>query len=138
MRLEIEKNDVYPSDDIGYLSIKVDEDYLLENLRNSSIKHYAEQELGMIHESNYSLDDFDRSDIVDYLEDEGYDFIERVTYEEMIECLESDGYIVSEKPLITKNNLDYVDNTYLEEIIGKFKNANWEERENMYHNIMNL
>lgn len=134
--MEIEGEFVNFSDTEGYHIIKVSEGDLLDEINDEIIADYARWTLNMIPEDSVysSLDDFDIDDIVDYLEEEGYNFSKNIGEEDCIDFLEDSGYLVT-LPQDVEVSLDYIDNKMLEEITNSFLNASVFEREKMYNLI---
>lgn len=93
---------------------------LLELIPDREIEDYAEEELGMINsDEGKTLDDFSEREIVDYLKDEYFDFIDEVEEEEMIDYLENRGCYVSDDGTVS-NDYDYVDSCLFEDIVSVF------------------
>ena len=110
---------------------------LLELIPDREIEYYAEKELGMItSDEGKTLDDFSEREIVDYLKDEYFDFIDEVEEEEMINHLENKGYYVSDERAIS-NDYDYVDSCLFEDIVSVFDSLSVFDRQKLRDLVIN-
>ena len=87
----------------------------LYDFDSDEIREYAKNYLGLISESDIA--DFDDDDLLTELEHRGWDITG--WYRSSIEV-----------------ELDYKDQEILREIIGKFNNASWQEREDIWKKLM--
>ncbi len=117
----------------GHVEIVIEVKDILDEIDNEAIEDYARYYLDMKHEDDFEsdLDDFSESDLVDKLEDWGYNFSRLIGEDECIEFLEESGYtIIADEDV--DEGLDYIDASRLEEITNLFVNGSWSERELMY------
>jgi len=85
-------------------------------------------------EVDINLSDFDNEELYQELIERGFDFPQdSIDDEDMISSLEESGYEVRWLGS-TEENLDYKDGVMLDEIIDKFHNSSWKEREEIYKN----
>lgn len=83
------------------------------------------------------LEDFDEDDVFQYLDYKGFEFLNQMDSQELIEHLSGVGYKMVEEDL-NENSLDYIDDFRLNEITEKFINGSWAEREKIYKQIISL
>lgn len=101
-------------------------------ITSQNLEHYVK----WLEDNCKELDDYLDSELIDYLEENDYEFIDEVTTEEMIESLEYKGYVVSESyEAKDEEYVDHNDLIKLEEIREKFLNASWAEREEIYNKV---
>lgn len=84
-------------------------------------------------EVEVDLDDFDNEELHQELKDRGFEIPNDMDDEEMIDCLEQSGYEVRWIGT-TEEILDYKDGVMLNEIIEKFHNSSWIQREEIHKN----
>lgn len=124
----------------GYVEIELEVKDLLDEIDGEDIGDYAENNLDMKHEDDFesSLDDFTDDDLVEKLQDWGYNFSKQIDEDECIEFLEDSGYIVITEQEAINDTLDYADAVMMREIQEKFLNGSWNERITLYNKIFNL
>jgi len=123
----------------GYVEIELEIKDLLGEIDGEDIGDYARYNLDMKHEDDFesNIEDFDDDELVKALEDNGYNFAQKVTEEDCIEVLEIGGYVITDE-CDEVNSLDYTDSCRLEEIQQKFLNGSWSERQELYNKLIEL
>jgi len=114
---------------------------ILDKIDGKLIQQHAKDHLYMVSEDESvesRLSDFSEHDIVSYLKEEDFNFITEVDEDDMIDYLESEGYIITDSDEMESNGLDYIDTVRLEEITSKFINGNWAEKEEIYSKLINI
>lgn len=112
----------------------------LENIPEEFLQEYCEEFCDMVKKENVpqELEDYSDWELVDELELRDYDFSDKISEEEMIDYLEDSGYYVKEEDEeFDSEGLDIVDEKRLAEIIEKFKNGSWSEREDLFLRVCN-
>lgn len=119
----------------GHVEIAIEVKDILDEINNDDIEQYARYYLDMRHEDDFEsdLDDFQEEDIVEKLEDLGYNFSKNIGEEDCIEFLEDCGYTITDNSHI--DSLDSVDENMLYEITKKFLESSWEERDLIYKKL---
>lgn len=110
------------------------EDEILEYIPDNYIEYYAMRNLELNTEE-YILNNAYEDDLIEALEDQGYNFAKQVDVEDCIDIIEREGYTVTYKDLVD-DSLDIVDSNRLAEIQEMFISGNFAERENIYKLIM--
>lgn len=120
-------------DEKEYADIEVDEYDVLALLNDDVIADYACNNLELRHRDDFksNLEDFSTCQIVEHLENQSFNFAGEAHEDDMLEYLESAGYVI-DKEDGSLNNLDYIDTNRLEEITAKFLNGSWAEKELIY------
>lgn len=122
----------------GYVEIEVEVYDILREIDSEDVVDYARSSLDMKHEDDFesNLDDFEEDDLIKHLENNNYNFAQKVSEEECIEALEIGGYIITTKSDLDID-LDYVDSNMLEEIEDLFLYSSCAEREEIYNKVIN-
>ena len=118
--------------------VEFDVEELLDQIEHKDIIAYAKMWHNLISHEEIDLEDFGESELVQALQNIGFDFISEVDTEDMIDAIESDGYEVTLENVILDQDLDHIDQQMLDQIVNKFHNGSWDEREEMYKNLMVL
>lgn len=118
-----------------YIGQSLFEEDILEYISDKSIEYYAMSTLDLNTEE-YHLENAYDSDLVEALENNGFNFISEVDESDMIDYLEQNGYKVLEEGIID-NELDTFDSNRLEEIKWKYIYGSWSDREKIYDRIVN-
>ena len=84
-----------------------------------------------------SVEDALDSELIEELQNRDYSFIDEVTDEKMIDYLESDGWEIKFSGARSKDGLDYLDQTKLDEIVKLFVDSSWIERDVIYNRVRN-
>jgi len=81
------------------------------------------------------LEDTEEDDVFQWLDFKGFDFLNELDSQELIEHLSGVGYKIVENE--QENDLDIIDNNRLEEIKNLFLYSSFAEREEIYNKIIN-
>ncbi len=133
----VEDNDYIEIED-GFCEIETNVDEVLNEIDGEDLVDFAKDKYNLKHEDEFesNLDDFDDDDLIEELDDRSYDFYKHIRDEDyMIELLEEKGYVVSSPREIM---LDIYDENNLCEIIKKFHNATFEQREKIYELVIGI
>jgi hypothetical protein len=118
--------------------VEFDVEELLDQIEHKDITAYTKMWYNLISHEEIDLSDFSEEELVTALQNMGFDFISEVDTEDMIDAIESDGYEVTLENVILDQDLDHIDQQMLDQIVNKFHNGSWDEREEMYKNLMVL
>lgn len=131
-------------DDIaeGYAQVEFKVDELLDEIDSCDVRSYAKDSYDLI--SIDDLSDCDEDDMVEELEDRGFNFIGGAKPEALINALEDHGYKCIYEydkeydDYLKVANLDIQDMNMLKEITQRFINASIFDKEDMYEAIMKI
>jgi hypothetical protein len=123
----------------GLVEMVINVSEFLDEVDTEALKDYVEYHLDLIHPDDCeceSVEDASNYDLVYELKHRrDFSFLGEIEEDEMIDYLIESGYTVTDDSNYLQDSLDYVHQGMLDEIVKKFLESSWEERDSMYKKL---
>jgi hypothetical protein len=123
----------------GYLEMIINVNEFLDEVDTGILKEYVDYHLDLIHPDDCeceTVEDASNYDLVYELKHRrDFSFLGEIEEDEMIDYLIESGYTVTDNDNYLQDSLDLIHQDMLDEIVKKFLDSSWEERDLMYKKL---
>lgn len=123
----------------GYLEMIINVSEFLDEVDTEILKEYVDYHLDLIHPDDCECETVEDASTYDLIYElkhrRDFSFLGEIDEDEMIDYLIESGYKVTDNDNYLQDSLDFVHQSMLDEIVKKFLDSSWEERDLMYKKL---